>query len=102
MPHLIIPSATFYSQTDEASFFAWLESIAGVTQVVGDHRGLVATLRSNRLSKVALWNLLALYFRYNLPMKDLARFETPENRTWFRDRKMFWYRGVFGEPRRGQ
>jgi hypothetical protein len=100
MSQLLIPSATFYSQSDEASFFAWLESIPGITRVVGDHRGLVATLRSDKLSKPALWNLLALHFRYNLPMRALARFETPQNRAWFCEPKMFWYKGVFGKGRR--
>jgi hypothetical protein len=97
MPHLIVPSATFYSQTDEASFFAWLKSIPGVTSVVGDHRGLVASFRSSRLSKVALWDLLALYFRYDLPMQSLARFETPQNRAWFCKPEMFWHKRVFGK-----
>jgi len=77
MPQLTIPGATFYSQADEASFFAWLEAIPGVIRVVGERRSLIVTLRSARLSKAALWDLAALYFRYNLPMKAIAQFETP-------------------------
>ena len=100
MPQLIIPGPTFYSQTDEVSFFAWLESIPGVVRVVGEHRSLIVTLRSARPSKSALWNLLALHFRYNIPMKALARFETPQNSSWFCEPKMFWYKKVFGKPRR--
>jgi hypothetical protein len=100
MPQLIVPGPTFYSQTDEASFFSWLESIPGVTGVVGEHCSLVVTLRSNRLSKAALWNLLALHYRYNIPMKSLARFETKENTLWFRKPKMYWHAKVFGKRRR--
>jgi hypothetical protein len=100
MPQLIAPGPTFYSQTDEASFFARLESIPGVVRVVGEHRSLIVTLRSAGLSKSALRELLALYFRYNLPMKALARFETLQNALWFCEPKMFWYKKVFGKSRR--
>ena len=97
MPQLVVPGPTFYSQTDEASFFAWLESIPGVVRVVGERRSLIVTLRSGRLSKPALWELLALHFRYNIPMEALARFETSQNASWFREPKMFWYKKVFGK-----
>jgi hypothetical protein len=100
MPQLIIPGATFYSQADEASFFAWLESIPGVIRVVGENSSLVVTLRSARLSKAALWNLLALHFRYNIPMEALARFETSQNTSWFRKPGMFWHKKVFGKSQR--
>jgi len=99
MPQLNIPGPTFYSQADEASFFARLQSIPGVTHVTGERRSLIVTLRSARLSKAALWDLLALYFRYNISMEALARFETPQNTSWFREPKMFWHRKVFGSRR---
>jgi hypothetical protein len=100
MPQLIIPGPTFYSETDEASFFSWLESVPSVVRVIGERRDLVVTLRSNRLSRAALWDLLALHHRYNISMKALARFETPQNASWFRDPKKFWHAKVFGKLRR--
>jgi hypothetical protein len=97
MPKLIIHEGTYYWQSDEAAFYRWLKSIPGVTDVVGKPKGLVVTLRSKRLSQTALRSLLALHFRYGLPMHALAQFETPENTSWFRAPKMYWHSRVFGK-----
>lgn len=95
MPHLLIREGTYFSQSDEAAFFQWLESIPGVVCVVGTQEGLNVSLRSKRLSQVALRELLALHFRYGLPMQQLAQFETPQNRAWFRAPYMYWHKAVF-------
>jgi hypothetical protein len=97
MPKLLICEGTYYSQLDEGAFFTWLQSISGVTKVVGTPDGLVVTLRSKRLSQAALRELLALHFRYGLSMQKLAQFETPENSTWFRSPQAYWYAKVFGQ-----
>lgn len=96
MPRLRIIEGTYYSQGDEAAFFDRLREIPGVIGVVGSPEGLLVTLRSKKLSNVALRELIALHFRYSLPMKELAQFETPKNKNWFRSRAAFWYAGVFG------
>src|SRR5205807_6379605 len=98
MAHLLIPqgrACVYFSPSDEAAFFAWLKSIPGVVRVEGVGRRLVVTLRSKRLSDVALRELIALHTRYKLPMRSLAQFETPKNRPWFRSPAMHWYRKVF-------
>lgn len=96
MAHLLIHEGRYFSQSDEAAFFHWLQSIPGVLGVVGTHDGLVVSLRSKRLSQIALRELLALHFRYGLPMKDLAQFETAKNRNWFRSAQAYWHTKVFG------
>ena len=95
MPHLIIKEGTYYSQGDENAFFKWLESISGVSRVVGSPTGLIVTLRSRSLSESSLRELIALYFRYSLPMAALAQFETPKNTAWFRGPKAYWHKAVF-------
>jgi hypothetical protein len=90
MPILVVHERTYYSQLDETAFFKWLESIAGVKKVVGTRDGLMVSLRSSRLSEPALRDLIALHFRYGLPMHRLAEFETPQNRSWFRAPHMYW------------
>jgi hypothetical protein len=97
MPILVVHERTYYSQLDETAFFKWLESIAGVTKVVGTPDGLMVSLRSARLSEPALRDLIALHFRYNLPMHLLAQFETAKNRSWFRAPHMYWHDRVFGK-----
>ena len=96
MPSLLIFEGPYYSQLDEAAFFTWLEAIAGVKRVVGTPDGLVVTLRSSKLSEAALRDMLALHWRYRLPMKDLAKFHNAGNDRWFRNPGSYWHEAVFG------
>lgn len=95
MPKLLIHEGTYFSQLDERAFFGWLEAIPGVVKAVGTPAGLEVALRSKRLSQDALRNLLALHFRYGLPMQSLAQFETSQNTSWFRCPTAYWYSKVF-------
>jgi hypothetical protein len=97
MPHVLIREGIYFSQSDEAAFFRWLESIPGVVRVVGTPEGLVVSLRSKRLSQVALRELLSLHFSYGLSMRELVQFETPQNQSWFRAPHMYWHEEVFGK-----
>jgi hypothetical protein len=87
----------YYSQTDEASFFGWLQSIPGVTHVEGRGRELVIHLRSMRLSATSLRELIALYKRYDGNMSELAQFANGSNSTWFRAPTASWHKAVFGK-----
>jgi hypothetical protein len=89
------PECPYWSQGDESAFFRWLQSIPGVESVKGQGMGLIVTLRSSRLSSLALRELIALHTRYNLPMQSLAQFETVANKNWFRSKKAYWYSKVF-------
>ena len=100
MPQLTMREGFYYSPSDEDAFFRWLEAIPGVTRVTGTADGLVVTLASRTPSEVTLRELLALHFRYALPMHSLAQFETPRNRRWFRARDAYWYTLVFTKPKR--
>src|ERR1700680_4014482 len=55
----------YWSHGDELAFSRWLESIPGVKSVKGEGQELIVTLRSNRISAVALRELIALHTRYN-------------------------------------
>jgi len=89
----------YFSSRDEQAFFRWLESIPGVIGVRGVGRELRIELRSPRVSAEALKELIALYRRYGGRLRDLAVFESPGNRRWFRNPKAYWYRGVFGSTK---
>ena len=92
----------FYHQNDERAFFEWLSRIPCVESYAGDgRRGLVVKLK-RRPGKDDLWQLLALCHRYGVDMRQLAKFETPKNRDWFRDPKKYWYRAVFGKASLGR
>jgi len=97
MMTLVWRTATvFYSAGDELAYFSWLHSIPGVMGVEGQGRELHIQLRSKRLSDRALRELLGLYRRYGGRMRELAQFETPTNRHWFKDPSAVWYRKLFG------
>ena len=96
MPKLFVFEGQYYSPSDESAFHGWLNSVPGVTRVEGTPDGLEVTLRSRLLSASSLRELLALHFRYRLPMQDLSQFRTEKNASWFMDRAAYWYPFVFG------
>ncbi len=73
----------YYAPGDEAAFFTWLHSIPGIVSVRGQGKELHIRTRSIRLSKAALFELVAIYIRYHGNLEELAMFSTPENRQWF-------------------
>jgi hypothetical protein len=87
----------FYHQNDERAFFEWLTRIPCVKSYEGEgNRGLVVRLK-RRPGKDDLRQLLGLCYRYGVDMKQLAKFETTKNRSWFRDKQKYWHYGVFGK-----
>ena len=96
MPTLLIHESTYYAQLDEDAFYRWLGAIAGVRKIEGTPNGLQVTFRSSTLSESALRDLVALHWRYRLPMRDLAQFQTAKNEAWFTSRDAYWHEGVFG------
>ena len=86
----------FYHHADERAYFEWLERIPCVASVKGEGaRGLVVKLK-RRPGQDDLRQFLALAHRYNLDMRQFAKFENDTNRGWFRDPVMYWHDRVFG------
>ena len=96
---IVIREGTYYSQADEAAFYARLHSLTCVKSIVGDPQGLHVSFK-RRPSATQLRELIALLFRYNLDMTPLAALRTAENKTWFDKPGMFWHARVFASHRR--
>ena len=96
MAELRCPHVRFYSPKDEACFFEWAQSIPNVKEVYGHLHDIVLVLRTNRLSNESFRELLALFYRYKVPMAQLAPFESDRNSKWLRSKEAYWYEGVFG------
>lgn len=94
---LFVQLPVFLSMHDEAVLFGWLEEIKGVKDVHGEGTGVRVVFRRAHLSDDDLRELLALFCRYGMEMRDLARFETPRNRKWFRVPGKYWHARVFGK-----
>lgn len=77
---------------DEKYMYEWGAEITGFVRWDGN----TLVFKSHRLSEKSLRNLLALFWRYRIPMRQLAQFENANNKIWFRSSKAYWHKKVFG------
>jgi hypothetical protein len=81
----------FYHPYDERAFFEWLARIPCVASYdVGE------VILKRRPGQDDLRQLLALFHRYGVDMRQLAKFESAKNRSWFSDPIQYWHHAVFG------
>ncbi len=71
----------YWSYLDEKSFFEWAQQIPCVTSVAGGF----LHVRSKRISEANLRDLIAIMYRYKLPMQQLEQFCNEGNEHWFRE-----------------
>ena len=90
------PDGPYLSPGDERAFFEWLKRIPCVREVRGSGPELRLRVRGRRVSSACLRELIALFHRYDVPMQQLAQFESPSNRKWFKNPSAAWYGSVFG------
>lgn len=93
MIYLDCSGINFYSQLDEKHLFLWASEIRGVVRWEVD----TLVVRSSRLSQASLRDLLALFFRYKIPMRQLAQFQNEKNASWFASPHMYWHQQVFAK-----
>jgi hypothetical protein len=91
MVYLDCSGVRFGSQLDEKHLFEWAMEIPGVLRWEQDR----LVVKSLSLSQASLRDLLALFSRYQIPMKQLAQFRNTRNEGWFADSQMYWHRRVF-------
>ena len=94
MPVLKCHNTMFYSQLDEVIFFDALKKISAIMKIEGRGPDLFLSVPS-RLSDNTLRQVLGLFFRYDVDMRQLAPFLTEKNRSWFHDREKYWFKKVF-------
>lgn len=91
------PSITYCSQMDETAFFEWLKKIKGIKRMDGVREELNLYIDKPILDD-DLRELIALFYRYKIDMKQLGVFLSDENRDWFWGKpKGYWYTKVFGK-----
>jgi hypothetical protein len=63
-----------------------------------DGHGSMTFIKVNSalIDQYNLRDLLALFHRYNIDMKQLIAFDRPEFSSWFHDERKYWYEEVFG------
>ncbi|MGA9530667.1 MAG: hypothetical protein WBQ73_02140 [Candidatus Babeliales bacterium] len=93
---LVCETVKFYCYKDEEAFFDWIKKIECISQFSGKGKTLYLHITTNPITDQDLDDLIGLFCRYNIDMKQLARFLTNKNKTWFYDnKKAFWYQKVF-------
>jgi len=92
----------YYSPIDEELFFIWIKKIGSIAHFDGIGDELYLYFETNEVSEDDLRELLALFYRYKIDMKQLSRFLTEDNKKWFYgNKKAFWHKKVFGANLKG-
>lgn len=84
----------YFSRLDETAFFGWLQSIPCVGNVRGGGRTLLIELKSD-VDDESLRELVAIFRRYGVDMRQLARFRHASNESWFARPESAWFSAVF-------
>lgn len=89
------PGVRFYSQGDEQAFFEWLDKLPFVERYEG--RGRILYISANLLAvdEDGLREILALFRRYDVGLRQLAAFDRDEFSDWFRNEQAYWYKDIF-------
>lgn len=95
---LICKGVTFYTFMDQQLFFTWINRTLCIDSFTAASDELYLHLVAEQLSDEDLQELIGIFYRYKIDMKQLSRFVTEQNKHWFsEDKKAFWHRRVFGE-----
>ncbi len=78
--YLTCKSVDYYSILDEEVFFYWISKIKCIEKFEGAGDELYLDLVDRELDYSDMKDLIALFFRYKINMKQLARFVNDKNR----------------------
>lgn len=87
-----------FRRGDEQCFFDFLSRIRAVRKIdcVSDEIYLHV---SSRIPDKSLRELLALFHRYRIEMRQLKQFRTDRNSDRYENKQKFWARKIFGDRR---
>lgn len=95
---ILICRVRYFSPKDEEAFFDWLKKIPSIVEFKGVYYTLHLYIKSKRIPKSDLDELIGLFYRYNIDMAQLKIFLNERNKEWFYDNKLaFWHKPVFGK-----
>ncbi|KQU74581.1 MULTISPECIES: hypothetical protein [unclassified Rhizobacter] len=94
---LKVELGSFYSRGDERRLFEGFKEIAAIRDVKGVGRELMLEIELAALSKEALRELLALLWRYEIPLAPLRAFAEKKKFSWLNDARGYWHSDMFAE-----
>ena len=86
-------SVKFYSRKDEDVFFEWIEKIDCIDKFEGFRNKLYLDLVERNLDDNDIQELIALFYRYKIDMKQLGRFLNDQNKEAFKP----WHKKILGK-----
>ena len=94
---LVCKAVWFYSHHDEDAFFEWIKKIPSIKKFEGIRDELYLYMESSIILDDDLRELVALFYRYKVDMKQLAVFLNDNNSEWFYGKtKGCWRKKIFG------
>ena len=95
---LVCKSVRFYARKNEDAFFEWIKKIDCIDEISAAGKELYLHISTDDIHDQDLDDLIGLFYRYKINMKQLQRFLTKDSKKWFYDnKKSFWHRRVFGK-----
>jgi hypothetical protein len=87
---------SYFSQRDANHFFGWLQETNFIKNVKGVHHSLFLTIEGE-IEREELYNLIALFTRYQMDLRELRGLCEKHNNKWFRSKKVYWHEAMFKE-----
>lgn len=85
----------YCSDGDEAAFFEWIKKIPSIKDFRGSGNSLSIMVDEESIDEYDLRELIALFYRYDVPMKQLAIFDREEFSIWLHIETAFWHGSMF-------
>ncbi|WP_369040113.1 polymorphic toxin type 37 domain-containing protein [Stenotrophomonas maltophilia] len=92
---LEVESLRFYSRLDEDAFFSRLSKTSGVVSVEGFLRMINVSVDPSAVDEDAMRELISLFQRYGIDMRQLRELETEEFSSWMRNRSAYWFKSMY-------
>jgi len=92
---ITIRSDEFYSDGDERRFFEGLRNISAVSSVKGIGVELFLDINTVKMSKNEMRELIALLWRYKVPLSPLSAFVKNKRFDWLHNKDAYWYAPMF-------
>lgn len=92
-----IALSSFYSRGDERRLFQGLKEIPAIRNIQGLGRDLLLDIEVATLNKEAMRELLALLWRYEIPLAPLRAFAEKKKFDWLNDSQGYWHGAMFEE-----
>ncbi len=93
---VVVKESRYFCYQDEKHFFAWLESIDAISDVLGVRGGLSFKVPDEGLDPESWVDLIGLLTRYGIDMTPLREMALSETTGWLKDPKCYWHIPLFG------